>query len=263
LIGERVDHGCRLKTFSLGVGESEDITCARTVAEYLGTEHHEVIVDLDELLGVLPDVIYYLEHFDPSLVRSAVSNFLISRAAKENGIEVLLSGEGGDEIFCGYSHMRSMDSHRLSAGQRDVLGLLHHNAALRLDRMNQCHSIKVVAPLISGELLNYSLTSIAPEYKIKHVHGEAIEKWIFRKAFEESLPTDIVWRVKQEFSQGSGSAALLTDHFEKTIGDEEFLCAKQVYSILRSKEELHYFKIFISLFGSGRAVDTAGQWLSV
>jgi len=253
----------RLKTFSLGVDESEDITCARTVAECLGTEHHEVIVDLDDLLGVLPEVIFYLEHFDPSLVRSAVSNFLISRAAKEDGVEVLLSGEGGDEIFCGYSHMKSMDSHQLYAGQIKVLELLHNNAALRLDRMNQCHSIKVVAPLISGELLSYSLTSIAPEHKIKNVNGETIEKWIFRKTFEESLPSDIIWRVKQEFSQGSGSASSLTKYFEETIGDEELLRAQKAHPIIRNKEELHYFRIFTYHFGSGRALDTVGQWLSV
>jgi len=97
----------RLKTFVLGVGESEDIQIARIMASFLNSDHHELIVGLDEILESLPEVIYYLESFDPSLVRSAVSNFLISRYAREQGIQVLLSGEGGDEIFCGYTYLKN------------------------------------------------------------------------------------------------------------------------------------------------------------
>lgn len=77
------------------------------MADHINSRHHELIVDLDQILETLPDVIYYLESFDPSLVRSAVSNYLISRYAKEMGIEVLLSGEGGDEIFCGISTLNA------------------------------------------------------------------------------------------------------------------------------------------------------------
>jgi len=253
----------RLKTFSLGVGESEDIKCARIMAEHLGTEHHEVIVDLVDLLLALPEVIYYLEHFDPSLVRSSVSNFLISRFAKENGIEVLLSGEGGDEVFCGYSHLKSMPAGKLYDGQIEILEFLHNNASLRLDRMNLCNSIKVVTPLISGQLLDYSLMNIPPEYKIKEENGRKMEKWIFRKAFEELLPDEIVWRLKQEFSQGSGAAASLPGHFEKSISNSELEEAQAKFPIIRSKEELYYFRIFTKNFGEGKAVDTVGQWLSL
>ena len=99
---EKFGNDEKLKTFALGVGESEDIKYARLMAGHINSDHHELIVDLDQILEVLPDVIYYLESFDPSLVRGSVSNYLISRYAKEKGIEVLLSGEGGDEVFCGY-----------------------------------------------------------------------------------------------------------------------------------------------------------------
>lgn len=86
----RFGNEARLKTFALGVGESEDIKCARLVADHINSDHHELIVDLDRILEVLPDVIYYLESFDPSLVRGSVSNYLISRHAKENGIDIKL-----------------------------------------------------------------------------------------------------------------------------------------------------------------------------
>jgi asparagine synthase (glutamine-hydrolysing) len=252
----------RLKTFAIGLGESEDIQNARIVAGYIGSEHHELIVDLDRVLEALPQVIYYLESFDPSLVRSAVSNYLISQHAREHGIEQLLSGEGGDEIFCGYTYLKDFPPEELTTEQLKCLGYLHNNASLRLDRMNQCHSVRVVAPLISGKLLNYALR-LPPEYKQKPDGDGKIEKWIFRKAYESLLPDTIVWRGKQEFSQGSGSAGVLPAHFETAVSDEEFARAQAEHPVVRSKEELYYFRIFAEHFGTERAVDTVGQWVSL
>jgi len=257
---ERFGKDSRIQTFAVGVGESEDILKARLMASHIKSDHHEVIVDLFQLLNILPEVIYHLESFDPPLVRSSVSNYLISRYAKEKGVEVLLSGEGGDEIFCGYLYMKSFSSEELFSRQMECIGFLHNNASLRLDRMNLCNSIRVVAPLVSGELLNYAMR-LPPEYKIKPEKDQKIEKWIFRKAFEAVLPKEVAWRIKQEFSQGSGSADVLPGYFEDVILDEELLEAQASYPMVRSKEELFYFRIFIEHFGNGRAVDTVGQWL--
>jgi len=257
---EKFGRGARLKTYALGVGESGDITNARIMAEHINSEHHELIVDLDELLDVLPETIYHLESFDPSLVRSSVSNYLISRYARNQGIEVLLSGEGGDEIFCGYTYLKSFPPEELFSRQMECIGLLHNNASLRLDRMNHCHSIRVVAPLISGELFQYTL-AVPSEYKQKPEGDRKVEKWIFRKAYEPFLPEAITWRIKQEFSQGSGSAAMLPGYFEKTVGDKEFKEAQAIHPVIRSKEEFYYFKIFADRFGYDHAVKTVGQWI--
>jgi len=252
--------GARVKTFALGVGESDDIISARIIASHIASEHHELIVDLRQMLEVLPDVIYYLESFDPSLVRSSVSNYLISRYAHEQGIQLLLSGEGGDEVFCGYTYLSNCSTEELFAKQMECIGFLHNNASLRLDRMNMCNSVRVVAPLISGELLDYAL-AIPPEYKQKPEGSQKIEKWIFRKAYESLLPESIVWRSKQEFSQGSGSAGVLPAYFEEQIADGELAEARVKYPLLRSKEELHYFRLFTKYFGSNHAVQTVGQWV--
>lgn len=191
-----------------------------------------------------------------------MANFLISQHAGNHGIQTLLSGEGGDEVFCGYEYLKDFPIEELFERQMECLGFLHNNAALRLDRMNQCHGIKVVAPLISGELLEYSL-AIPPEYKQKQDGNKKIEKWIFRKAFESFLPKRVVWRLKQEFSEGSGSTSILTDYFDYLISDSELSDAQAEYPMVRSKEELYYFRIFTRHFGSDSAVKTVGQWLSL
>ncbi len=257
---EALGENARLKTFALGVGESEDILNARVMANFLNSDHHELIVGLDEILASLPEVIYYLESFDPSLVRSAASNFLISRYAHEQGIQILLSGEGGDEIFCGYTYLKDFPLDELFARQMECIGLLHNNASLRLDRMNQCNSIRVAAPLISGELLNYAM-AIPPEYKQKPEGDQRIDKWIFRKSFESLIPERVVWRLKQEFSQGSGSASVLAAYFQETISDEELSRAQIEFPMVRSKEELYYFRLFAEYFGTNGAMKTVGQWI--
>ncbi|MFC1903059.1 asparagine synthase-related protein [Chloroflexota bacterium] len=257
---EKFGQSARLRTFAIGVGESEDILSARLIAKHIDSEHHELIVSLKQLIETLPEVIYYLESFDPSLVRSSVSNYLISRYAKEQGVQILLSGEGGDEVFCGYKYLGDCHTKELFTKQMECISFLHNNASLRLDRMNLCNSIRVVAPLISGELLQYSMT-IPPKYKQMPDGSQKIEKWIFRKAYESILPESIVWRSKQEFSQGSGSAQVLPAYFEEQIPDQELAEAQANYPILRSKEELYYFRLFTQHFGTERAVETVGQWI--
>jgi asparagine synthase (glutamine-hydrolysing) len=259
---EKFGENARLKTFAIGVGESEDIKSARLMAEHIDTDHHELIVDLNQILEAIPEVIYHLESFDPSLVRSSVSNYLISKHAAKHGIELLLSGEGGDEVFCGYNYLKSFPLEELFSRQMECLGFLHSNASLRLDRMNHCNSIRVVAPLISGELLSYAMT-IPPEYKQKPEGDKKIEKWIFRKTYEEYIPKEITGRTKQEFSQGSGSAAVLPEYFEDVISDSELSDAQSKFPLVRSKEELFYFRIFTEHFGEDRAVETVGQWITL
>ncbi len=250
----------RLKTFAIGVGESDDIKSARIAATHLNTDHQELLVSIEQIVDALPDVVYYLESFDPSLVRSAVSNYLISRHAHEEGYEVLLSGEGGDEIFCGYSYLKGLPLSQIPTEQIKCLSYLHNNAALRLDRMNQCHSVRVVAPLVSAELLDYGL-HLPTDVKLhRNAEGDKIEKWILRKAYESELPKSIINRTKAEFSQGSGSAKILSKYFQKEIDDDEYATAKEKYPFIRSKEELYYFLIFRSFFGDKAAVKTVGQW---
>ncbi len=99
---------------------------------------------------------------------------------------------------------------------------------------------------------------------IGKVHGkEKVEKWILRKAYEGMLPESVVWRSKQEFSQGSGSANVLPAYFEEQISDPELAEAQAKYPLIRSKEELYYFRLFTEHFGADGAVETVGQWISL
>ena len=116
-----------------------------------------------------------------------------------------------------------------------------------------------MAPLISGELFEHAIR-IPPEYKLRQVNGRKVEKWIFRKAYEADLPRVIIERLKQEFSQGSGAARLLPEHFEGAYTDAELARFQAQHPLVRNKEEMHYFRLFTERFGTGPAVATVGQW---
>ncbi|MCF7928679.1 MAG: hypothetical protein K9L68_06870 [Spirochaetales bacterium] len=251
--------GKPLSTYAVGIGESEDIRKARVVAEHIGSEHSEILISLEKLESLLPRVIYYLESFDPSLVRSSLVNYVVAEAAASDGNELVLSGEGGDELFAGYANLLDADASQIQKGQLEALSMLHNNASLRLDRMNQANGLRVVAPMISGELLRYAF-SIPSEYRIyRDESGRAMEKWILREAFRHDLPESILNRRKQEFSQGSGSADALKPFFEKMVSDTELNHARSDYPFIRSKEEYSYFRIFLDNF-SASAAETVGQW---
>src|SRR5215213_287306 len=99
------ERGEKLETFAVGLADSPDLLAARAVAEYLDTEHHESIYTAENALGVLPDVVRTIENFDPSLVRSAVPNYILAQFTARH-VKVVLTGEGADEIFAGYEYLR-------------------------------------------------------------------------------------------------------------------------------------------------------------
>lgn len=230
-----------IDSFAVGMEGSEDLKHARICAEYLGTNHHEYIYDIDEMMKVLPEVIYHLESYDAPLVRSSVANFMLARLAGEKA-EVVFSGEGADELFCGYKQFKKMSESEAHDEMVHMLGTLHNTGLQRGDRMSNTQGISARVPFLDREFVEYAM-SIPVSMKIG---PEGQEKWILRKAYEDMLPTEIVYRKKDKFSVGAGSSEKLAEVAERTISDGEF----EKHSIssagrqLRSKEELMYYKIF-------------------
>ena len=125
----------------------------------------------------------------------------------------------------------------------------HLTGLQRVDRIPYYFSIEARAPLFDRRLVEYSF-KIPPELKIKKESYGTADKWILRKAFEDEIPDEFVWRKKQKFSDGAGTQFLLRNLIERVISDEEFNSQKQIAPslTLRSKEELFYWRIFNSQF---------------
>ncbi len=246
-----------LHSFSVGLPNSPDLKAARLVAEHLGTIHHEYVYTEEEMQAVLPDVIYYLESYDPSLVRSAIPCYIVSRLASQY-VKVILSGEGSDELFAGYSYFANFDDpQELHQESVRILKGLHNLNLQRVDRMTMANSLEGRVPFLDTEFIEMCL-SIDPALKLYQTFG--IEKWLLRKAFEDLLPQEIVWRDKMEFAQGCASSTVLEDSANDIITDTQLEGAITQGLPVSSKEELFYYRIFQTHFPHPDAAALIGKW---
>lgn len=237
-----------LHTFSVGVKGSPDPDYARLVAAFIDAEHHEIEATLDDILAVLPDVIYHLESFDAWLVRSSVMNFMVGKLASDY-VPTVFSGEGGDEMLAGYEYLKSIDRADLADELVDITGRLHNTALQRVDRCSAAHGLTVCTPFLDRDVVETAM-QIPTDYKLWR-NGHMVEKWVLRRAMNGLLPDAVVGRGKAKFWEGSGLSDMLQTYASGVISDAEFEAERALPdgSNLISKEELMYYRIFRERFG--------------
>jgi asparagine synthase (glutamine-hydrolysing) len=203
-----------LKTFSVGLEGSPDIEAAAKVADHIGSDHYQLTFTADDLADSLPHVIYHLESADVDLVRSAVPTHFATTLARQH-VKAVLTGEGADELFAGYSyHHHYADSPRELADELTRLLTGMHNVNLqRVDRITMAQGLEARTPFLDRELIDFA-QSIPASLKMRvtdEQSGRTTEKWILRKACEDLLPHDLVWREKAQFDEGTGTVGTLNE----------------------------------------------------
>jgi asparagine synthase (glutamine-hydrolysing) len=253
-------HMDRLHTFSVGIEGSRDLEAARLVSRHLDTIHHEYILTEQEVREKLPEIIYYLESFDQDLVRSAIPCYFTSRLAADY-VKVILTGEGADELFGGYTYYKDIgDAEFLHRELRRSVASLHNINLQRVDRMTMAHAIEGRVPFL--DLAMIRLGQLIPT-EMKISGSPPIEKWILRKAFEELLPEKIIWRIKEQFDEGSGTVDMLNGVLAGVMGKNEMENYRRRFSEtpLRSEEECHYHRILMDVFENPEVVFlNTGRW---
>lgn len=248
----------KLHTFSAGIEGAPDLEYARQVARHIGSDHHERIYNLDDMLAVLETVIYYLESFDAPLVHSAVPNYLVSELASDH-VSYVLSGEGGDELFAGYAYQKDiMGKVELTISIQEAIAALHNTALQRVDRSAVAHSTGVAVPFLDPDVVRYAL-AIPASWKIRG--SQKMEKWPLRQGLSDTLPDEIIWRGKSKFWEGSGSGEMLSEYASQEIPDDVFDAERELGNgqPLFSKEELFYYRIFKKYFGDSVPLNEVGR----
>ncbi len=195
-------------TFTCGTNEGTDLTGARRVAKLLGTTHHEVMVERDELPDVVDRVILATASMEKWTVMGGVGTYLTARAARDAGMKVLLSGEGADELFGGYDEFQELPPAFLNARLVQYQVDLGTSECLRLDRATMAHSIEARVPYLSTSIMRHA-RALGPEDKIRYVDGAQIRKYALRRLAATLLPKEVAFGDKAEFSHGSGVTAEL------------------------------------------------------
>jgi asparagine synthase (glutamine-hydrolysing) len=236
------EQGECLQTFAVGTEGSPDVGAARQVAEYLGTSHHERLYTGEEALAAVAPVVRAIEHFDPSLVRSAVPNYLLAEMTARH-VKVVLTGEGADELFAGYSYLRDFtDPDELHAELMRTVAGLHNLNLQRCDRVTMAHGLEARVPFLDRQVIALALR-LPAAWKV--ASDGVPEKRLLRLAFRGWLPDQLLWREKSQFGDGSGAASVLTNALERSVSEEEF--AEEATALdppIRTRDELAYFRIW-------------------
>lgn len=241
----------QLHSFAVGLKGAPDLKAAKEVADHLDTVHHEIHFTVQEGIDAIRDVIYFIETYDVTTVRASTPMYLMARKIKAMGIKMVLSGEGADEIFGGYLYFhKAPDAKAFHEETVRKLGLLHLYDCARANKAMGAWGIEARVPFLDKKFLDIAMR-LNPGDKLCGENGK-IEKHMVREAFECYLPKSVVWRQKEQFSDGVGYSWIdtLKEIAEKKISDNQIKNARFrfPYNTPMTKESYMYREIFDELF---------------
>ncbi len=192
----------QVHSFSIGLEGSPDLAAAQKVADHIGSVHHSFVYTVQEGLDAVRDVIYHLETYDVTTIRAATPMYLMARKIRSMGVKMVLSGEGADEVFGGYLYFhKAPNAQALHEETVRKLSQLHLFDCLRANKSMAAWGVEARVPFLDKEFLDVAMR-INPEDK--RVKEGKMEKHILRELFGETLPEEVAWRQKEQFSDGVG-----------------------------------------------------------
>ena len=260
----------KLHTFSIGMPGSTDLMYAKMVAEFIKSEHHEVVVTPEDFLNAIPQVIHDIESYDITTVRASVGNWLIGKYIKEHtDIKVVFNGDGSDEIGGGYLYFyRAPSDEEFEAESERLLNEIHLYDVLRSDRSRAAHGLDARTPFLDKNVVA-TWRSIAtylrrPKKNNAEGRGAMMEKFILREAFvyDHYLPLDVLMRKKEAFSDGvsatNDSWYLRTSDYAKTLNQTQ---TQYTHNSPTTDEARWYRQLFVQNYGDKAATLIPRMWL--
>ncbi|MCK5819234.1 MAG: asparagine synthase B [Psychromonas sp.] len=247
----------QLHSFSVGLDGSPDLIAAQKVADDIGTIHHPIIFTVQNGIDALREVIYHLETYDVTTIRASTPMYLMARKIKAMGIKMVLSGEGADEIFAGYLYFhKAPNEQALHEELNRKLNKLHMFDCLRANKSMAAWGIEARVPFLDKEFMDVAMR-INPSLKM--IKDGRIEKNILREAFEGKLINDVLWRQKEQFSDGVGYSWIdsLKDYMEMQVTDQQLASSAFKFPINTPDTKEAYF--YRSIFAENFSLDSAAQ----
>lgn len=257
---------------------STDLPYAKMVADFLGLEHHVIIITKEDALKQIDETIWATETWDITTIRASVMQKLVAKYIETyTNIKVLLVGENSDELFLGYLYEHYAPSD--DAAHADSIRLIkdvHRFDGLRTDRTMAYHGLEVRPPFSDPEIVDY-VQSLPPSFVVPQSSSSSfcdpskkIEKALLRDSFKDSglLPNEVLYRRKEAFSDAVSEKTLswyqiIQGHIETLVSDEEFQSEKDKFEWCKpfTKESYYYRKKFADLFGDDKANVIPYYWM--
>lgn len=240
----------RIHSFAIGLEGSPDLAAAQVAADALDTVHHGLTYTLEQGLDALHDVISHLETFDVTTIRAATPMVLMARRIKAMGVKMVLSGEGADEMFGGYLYFhKAPDAAAFHAETVRKLAQLHKFDCLRANKSMAAWGVEARVPFLDLEFLDIAMSVATKDKMIRHGR---MEKHILRDGFKDDLPHQIVWRQKEQFSDGVGYSWIdtLQEVAAQRVSEQDMAGAAERFPVGTpwTKEGYMYRTLFDNLF---------------
>ena len=253
----------RLHSFAIGLKGSPDLAAAEIAAAALGTVHHGFEYTFEEGLDALPEVIRHIETYDVTTIRASTPMFLLARRIKAMGVKMVLSGEGSDEIFGGYLYFhKAPNAREFHEELIRKLDALYNYDCLRANKSMMAWGVEPRVPFLDREFLDVAMRIDAKYKMVDKTRSDAqrMEKGILRQAFDGHLPESILWRQKEQFSDGVGYGWIdgLKAHAEAQVSDRELAAADKRFPFNppQTKEAYFYRSVFERFYPTPAAAET-------
>jgi asparagine synthase (glutamine-hydrolysing) len=226
---------------------ASDLTYCQLVAKKFGVNLEIVMPSIEELLSSIEETIKILKIFNDIEIRNSVVMYVAISSIKKMGFTSIISGDGADELFAGYSFFLKKNENELQKDLERIWKIMHFPSK----KIGDSLGITVQTPFLDQKVIDFA-KSIPSNLKVGEYEGKKYGKWILRKIFEDKLPRTVVWREKSPMQDGAGTASL-TNLFNSLISDDSFkIKAKKIQEsdnvYLRTKESLYYYEIYRKYF---------------
>ena len=206
----------RTKFYLLADPDSHDYYYAKKLFQYLNIDDATIIPLPSKkcLPALIEKLVYVTQSYNPSIISNGMCYYLLARAAQQDGVKVVVCGEGADEIFGGYYQFPPKKQWPILKYQ--LLDNMHFTELRRVDCTTMYHHIEVRLPYLDRAIYEY-----AQNLPYQHFFYQGHNKYILRKSFEKILPSDIIWRQKASADVGSGTRKMIVGYLNEKYNAEK------------------------------------------
>ena len=226
---------------------STDLTYCQMISKEMDLSLTINNVKTEIILEAVEETIKILKNFNDIEIRNNVVMYLAIKWAKDEGEKSIITGDGADELFAGYSFLINKSEKELETEINRICSIMHFPT----QKIGEALGITIESPFLNEKMIKLA-KEIPVNLKVKEENGKRYGKWILRKTFEKNIPRQIAWREKSPMQEGSGTAGL-TGLFDSIIGEEQFVEKKLTVEknddvVIRSRESMFYYEIFKKLY---------------